>query len=231
MPVLTVDAVLFDMDGTLVDSTPGVLIAWDTFGREYGFDASVASHSSHGRRLADTLGEWCKITDPKILQDAIVRFEEEVIQGGPITLPGVHELLSQINSGATDTHPGWVIVTSATSVYTPRALERCSIPVPISGYVTSDDVTRGKPYPDPYLAGAERIKVDPSKCLVIEDAPSGLKSGRAAGSKTLAVCTSHNRDAIVQSGAEPDFIVKDLTRVAAKWLDGKLELTIDNSLW
>ncbi|KZV77521.1 HAD-like protein [Peniophora sp. CONT] len=231
MPTLTVDAILFDMDGTLIDSTPGVLIAWDIFGKQYGFDALSAADAAHGRRLADTLAEWCKITDPKTLADEIVRFEEEVIQGGPLVLPGTLALLEQLNSGATEEHPGWTIVTSATNVYTPKALSRCGVPVPASGYVTSDDVQHGKPHPDPYLTGAKKIGVDPAKCLVIEDAPSGLKAGRAAGSKTLAVCTSHTRDAIVASGAEPDFIVEDLRRVSAKWTEGKLELTIDDSLW
>ena len=61
---------------TLIDSTPGVLIAWDIFGKQYGFDGLAASHAAHGRRLADTLGEWCKITDPKILAVRILAFYE-----------------------------------------------------------------------------------------------------------------------------------------------------------
>jgi beta-phosphoglucomutase-like phosphatase (HAD superfamily) len=92
-------------------------------------------------------------------------------------------------------------------------------------------VSNGKPHPDPYLAGAKRCDVDPKNCthknvnpvlhyltqlftagLVVEDAPSGLNAGRAAGSKTLAVCTSHTRAEVVASDANPDFIVKDLTR-------------------
>ncbi|KAI0318730.1 HAD-like protein [Amylostereum chailletii] len=230
MPTIIVDAILFDMDGTLIDSTPGVTVAWDAFGRTYGFSGAEAAHAAHGRRLADTLGEWCKISGQKLL-DEIVRFEEEVIKGGPIVLPGVLELLDSINSGSSESNPGWTIVTSATNVYTPQALSRCRLPIPSTGYVTSDDVERGKPYPDPYLAGAKKIGVDPTKCLVIEDAPSGLKAGRAAGSKVLAVCTSHTRDGIVTSDADPDFIIKDLTRLSARWENGKLVLDIDDSLW
>lgn len=105
--------------------------------------------------------------------------------------------------------------------------------------MTANDVKQGKPQPDPYLAGAERVGVDPKNCkspprlaecgpghtveygliaagLVVEDAPSGLIAGRAAGAHTLAVCTSHTRDEIVASGAAPDFIVDDLTRYETK---------------
>ncbi|KAI0047638.1 HAD-like protein [Auriscalpium vulgare] len=167
MPTITVDAVLFDMDGTLIDSTPGVLLAWDSFARTYKFDGSAAAHAAHGRRLADTLGEWCGITDPQKLADEIVRFEEEVIEDGPIALPGASALLKQIDAGSTTSSPGWTIVTSATNVYTPKALERTGVPVPPIGYVTSDDVKRGKPHPDPYLAGAHKVGVDPALCTPV----------------------------------------------------------------
>jgi len=94
--------------------------------------------------------------------------------------------------------------------------------------VTSNDVERGKPQPDPYLAGAERVGADPKNCLVVEDAPSGLRAGHAAGARTLAVCTSHTRDQIIASGTTPEFIVDDLTKVSAKWDDGKVVIEIDD---
>ncbi|KAI0033721.1 HAD-like protein [Vararia minispora EC-137] len=239
MPSITVEAILFDMDGTLIDSTDGVRAAWNAYGNRFGFDGVEAAHATHGRRLADTLAEWCKLSDPRDIQECfhcmesaeIVKFEDEVINVGPVLLPGVLELIDQIDSGRTTDGPfGWTIVTSATSLYTGKALERCGVPLPDVGYVTSDDVHRGKPHPDPYLAGAKKIGVDPANCVVIEDAPSGLKSGRAAGSKTIAVCTSHTREQITTSGAKPDFIVKNLSKISVRWLDGKIELTIDDTL-
>jgi beta-phosphoglucomutase-like phosphatase (HAD superfamily) len=124
---------------------------------------------------------------------AIVRFEEAVIEGGPIALPGAKALLAQIEAGSSPSARGWTIVTSgmspvssiytiyiyldyplpppkkkkkkiATNVYTPKALSRTGIQSPAAGYVTSDDVKGGKPMPDPYLAGAERVGVDPKNC-------------------------------------------------------------------
>ncbi|KZS90336.1 HAD-like protein [Sistotremastrum niveocremeum HHB9708] len=225
MTVITVDAVLFDNDGTLIDSTPGVYAAWGTFGKEYGFDGEVAAHETHGRRLIDSLHEWCHLEGQK-LEDEVRRFEQEVIDVGPIILPGVKELLDSIKAEESEERPGWTICTSATRWYAPAALAKAGVPLPMH-LVTSDDVAKGKPFPDPYLAGAMKCNVKPENCLVVEDAPSGIKSGKAAGSKTLAVCTSHTREAI--AAFEPDYLVEDLSRVKARWVGKQIELTLDES--
>jgi len=226
MPSFTVDAILFDMDGTLIDSTPGVLKAWGLFANDYGLNAVQVAHAAHGRRLYDTLREFCNIHNEEVLQSEIVRFEQAVIDGGPVVLPGALTLLEQIGAGSPESGAGWTIVTSATSLYTRKALPQCGVPLPPMGLVTSDDVASGKPHPAPYLAGARRLGADPTRCLVIEDAPSGLLSGRAAGCKTIAVCTSHTQEKILQSGAEPDYIVKDLTSISARWVGEVLEVTV-----
>ncbi|KAF7306475.1 hypothetical protein MIND_00438800 [Mycena indigotica] len=223
---ILVDAVLFDMDGTLIDSTPGLHKAWATFSADYNLgDPLVVVHDTHGRRLADTLREYCRISDESKLESEIDRFEEEVINGGPIALPGVAALLSQL---AHDTASGWTIVTSATRNYAPRALERCDIPLPAVGIVTSNDVSQGKPHPAPYLTGAAKCGVDAANCLVVEDAISGIRSGKAAGAAVLAVCTSTTRETIIQSDSQPDFIVTDLTKVTAKWINGQIEVTVND---
>jgi len=153
----------------------------------------------------------------------IDRFEDEVIQGGPTALPGAAALINQLYSP--NAH-GWIIVTSASSNYAPRALLRAGIPLPVAGLVTSNDVSHGKPHPAPYLTGAKKCGVDPTKCLIVEDAIAGLKSGRAAGARTLAVCTSTPRETILASDANPDYIVTDLTWVSARWFNGKIEVTM-----
>ncbi|KAJ7748500.1 HAD-like domain-containing protein [Mycena maculata] len=225
-PTIVVDAVLLDMDGTLLDSTPGLEKAWATFCSDYNLgDPAVVVHETHGRRLYDTLKEYCSINDEAKLQAEMDRFEEEVINGGPVVLPGVLDLLAQLSSN--ETRLGWTIVTSATENYAPRALERCAIPLPRAGIVTSSDVSHGKPHPAPYLAGAGKCGADPKKCLVVEDAISGMRSGRAAGALVLAVCTSTSRETIVKSDATPDYIVTDLSKVSARWTNGKVEITIE----
>jgi len=227
LKTIVVDAILFDMDGTLIDSTPGLEKAWATFCSDYDLGDPVAVvHETHGRRLYDTLKEYCRINDETKLQAEIDRFEEEVINGGPLVLPGVSAILSQLSSASAF---GWTIVTSATRNYAPRALQRCSIALPPAGIVTSNDVLHGKPHPAPYLAGAEKCRVDPSKCLVVEDAISGIRSGKAAGALVLAVCTSTSRNTILNSDAAPDYIVTDLTKVSAQWTDGRVQVTIDET--
>ncbi|KAG1834624.1 HAD-like domain-containing protein [Suillus subalutaceus] len=202
--IVTVDAILFDLDGTLIDSTPGVISAWKTFAEEYKLGSHLPIvQKTHGRRLADTLKDEtiCNIQDTEILNSEILRFEDLVIQGSPVALEGAIEFLTQ-----------------------------CKIPVPTSGFVTADDVSEGKPKPTPYLEGAKKLGVDVTKCLVIEDAPSGVQAGNSAGAKTLAVCTSHKREDFENCSEEikrPTYIIDDLTTVRVNWENGKIRLAID----
>ncbi|QRW14615.1 haloacid dehalogenase [Ceratobasidium sp. AG-Ba] len=212
MVVLTVDAILFDMDGTLIDSTPGVLGAWDQFGKDYPFlNIEEILESSHGVRSIDTLRRWLRLDSEEKLQEEVTRFESEVIRHGLVLLPGVQQILDTLKEGMTEETPGWTIVTSATRWYAPRALESVGIPLP-KHMVMAEDVEHGKPNPDPYIQGAKNCNVDPKNCLVVEDAVSGLKAGRAAGAKVLGVCTSGPRSTVEKG--EPDYIVQDLTKLS-----------------
>jgi HAD superfamily hydrolase (TIGR01509 family) len=227
MPTLIFDAILFDMDGTLIDSTPGVVKAWTRFAEDYGLgDAAHLVEVTHGVRLVDSLRKHCNIEDDEKMATEVMRFETEVVKGGPAQLPGVSNLLAQLAEGSSAAKPGWTIVTSATRFYAPQALAAAGIQMPPT-IVTSEDVQRGKPFPDPYLEGAKRCGVDPANCLVVEDAVSGLKSGKAAGATTLAVCTSTTREAILASDANPDHIVQDLSLVSVRWIDGKIEISFN----
>ncbi|KAF8311297.1 HAD-like protein [Clavulina sp. PMI_390] len=226
MVTFSADAILFDMASTLIDSTPGVVAAWHSFAKTYPVDVERVLHESHGVRLVDSLKMFCGITDPEILTKECCRFEDEVIAGGPKILPGVKDLLAQLNA-VPETAARWTIVTSATAYYAPPALKMAGIDVP-KNIVTSEDVSRGKPFPDPYLEGAKRLGVDPTKVLVVEDAASGIRSGKACGSKTAAVLTSHSREQMLASGAGPDWIIQDLTRMSVQWVDGMIEVTIQD---
>jgi len=110
--VIIVDAILFDMDGTLVDSTPGVVKTWHVYAERFGFDAEAAIKATHGVRLWDSLRTWCNITDEQRIKEEADRFEEGVIEGGVVALPGVHSLLDALRAGSTPDKPGWTIVTS-----------------------------------------------------------------------------------------------------------------------
>ncbi|KAH8982746.1 phosphatase [Lactarius hatsudake] len=215
MPSTTLhfDAILFDMDGTLIDSTPGVVAAWELFAETYPtINVQEILKNTHGVRTVETVKMFCGVTDPEKLELEVTRFEDAIItmsqedgREGITLLPGVRTLID--NLGASK---HWTICTSATRGYGSAALEVVGI-APPETIVFAEDVAEGKPQPDPYLLGAKRCGVRPERCLVIEDAPAGVQSGRAAGCKTLAVTTSHSRERMVAS--RPDYLVENLSSV------------------
>ena len=177
-------AVLFDLDGTLIDSTAAVLRSWEAWARGRGVPTPAISHGVPGRQvLADLVA-------PEELEPAFRELEqrETTLLGGLTVLPGAREALAAL---APDGAPQYAaIVTSGTPPLVRARLGATGLGAP-RVVVTADDVPRGKPDPAPYLLAAERLGVDPADCLVVEDAPAGLVSGRAAGCATLAVATSH----------------------------------------
>jgi len=211
MPSTTLhfDAILFDMDGTLIDSTPGVVAAWELFAETYpAIDVPKILETTHGVRTVETLRRFCGITDPEKLELEVARFEDAIITNGRtgiVLLPGVRALIDNLRDSKR-----WTICTSATRGYGSAALNVVGIVAP-EAIVFAEDVAQGKPKPDPYLLGAKRCGVRPENCLVVEDAPAGIQSGKAAGCQTLAVTTSHSRERMVASKA--DYLVDDLSSV------------------
>ena len=172
------DAVLFDMDGTLIDSTRAVERAWERWSHELGI-GNPFGKQGHGRPAEDLVRE---VVAPEQAAAAVIRLRqlEEDDTDGVIALPGVQRLLSSIPAA------NWAIVTSCTRDLAFARLGAANLPLP-THMITFDDVDAGKPSADPFLLGARRLGVDPARCLVIEDTAAGLNSGRAAGCTTLAV--------------------------------------------
>ncbi len=179
------EAVLFDMDGTLIDSTPAVLRAWTTWMHEYGLSPEEMGRH-HGMPSAQVvrslLAEHQQV-------EAIRRIDELELADvhDIVVLPGAAEALDTLRSAKN------AIATSCT-VPLAEARIRAARLQPPSVLVTVDDVARGKPAPDPFLEAARRLGVDPTRCLVVEDAPKGLEAAHAAGCFTLAVVTTTARE-------------------------------------
>jgi len=228
---LTSPSSLFDMDGTLVDSTPGVIGAWESFAKTYRhLNVPEILPQVHGVRTIDNLRRHCGIEDDETLEKEATRFELEIVdasvrdgRAGIILLPGSLEAISTL-SKATPPSTGqlWAICTSATREYAVKALEFAGIPAPIA-FVSAQDVSRGKPNPDPYLLGALKAGVDVTKCLVVEDAPSGIRAGKAAGAKVLALLTSHSADQVQEEA--PDWVVENLSEVSFEVKDDKVTMS------
>ncbi|KAI4526193.1 HAD-like protein [Schizophyllum commune Loenen D] len=235
MPASTihVDAILFDMDGTLIDSTPGVNGAWEIFRKDYpGIDMDQVLSSAHGVRTVDNLRIHCGLTDPELIEKEAERFETAIIttaaepgKGGIVMLPGVKEIMEELAPGRHLPKPVWAICTSATRKYSSAAVVVAGVPAP-DVFIRSEDVKQGKPAPDPYLEGARQAGVKPDNCVVVEDAPAGVRSGNAAGCQTIGLLTTHSREAML--AANPTFLVKDLSCVKVKRSpDGGVDLTIE----
>ncbi|MFI8852825.1 HAD-IA family hydrolase [Streptomyces sp. 891-h] len=179
---------LFDNDGTLLSSMDSVLKCWTQWAREYGISAEdFAAVELHGRPAAEIVGD---LLPAELIPEALARIErlevEDVPRGGVVPLPGTAELLASLPKGS------WAVVTSATRELAEARLRAVGIEAPL--VVAADDITRGKPDPEPYLLAAEKLGADPAGCVVFEDAPAGLEAGRRAGMRTVGLATTHPRE-------------------------------------
>ena len=177
------DAVLFDLDGVLVDSTAVVRQTWRRWADERGFDAERLIEFAHGRKAAETVRAVAPDLDPDSEVAALERAEAENIDG-VLEVEGARELLSSLPPDA------WTVVTSGTRSLARGRLVHLGLPVP-ERFVSADDVANGKPHPEAYLMGARTLSVSPGSCLVIEDAPSGVRAARAAGMRVVALATTY----------------------------------------
>lgn len=209
---ITADALLFDMDGTLVSSLESVTRCWTVWAHEYGVTAEdFARFALHGRTAADIVAD---LVPGERTAGALRRIEDlEVADAGGVrVLPGTRELLSSLPGGS------WAVVTSATRRLAEARLGAAGLRPSL--LIAADDITRGKPDPEPYLLAAKALGADPERCVVFEDAPMGLLSGRSAGMRTVALATTHTRDEVVA-----DVVVNDLSAVSALPRGGSVEIT------
>jgi sugar-phosphatase len=195
--------VLFDLDGVLVDSTPAVARVWAGWAHEHGFDPDEVVKKAHGRPSITTIRELLPHAD-HAAEDREVERREIADTDGVIPLPGAMELLQALPLER------WTIVTSCTRALAAVRIGAAGLPKP-RHLVTSTDVQHGKPDPEPYLKGAQFLGVPASACIVIEDAPAGIRAGKAAGARVLALRTTARDAELQQAGA--NWIVDDCSEL------------------
>lgn len=208
----TFGGVIFDMDGTLVDSTPAVVRSWVTWAEELGIDPARLQ-GFHGVPAATIAAQFVPAEQ---LDRALRRITELEINDVDdiVVLPGAAEALDALAAAPS------AIATSCTRPLAEARIRASALRAP-DVVVTVDDVERGKPDPDPFLLAAQRLGLDPADCLVVEDAPLGLQGARAAGCATLAVITTTPAEDL----AAADAVVPDLAAVRFRVADGRI--TVD----
>jgi sugar-phosphatase len=201
-PYLLCHAVLFDMDGVVVDSRTVVERTWRRWATRHGVDPESLLTVAHGRRTQETLQE---VVPHLATAEELAWLEaaELADEDGLVQVPGAARLLATLEAVP------WAVVTSAGPELARRRLAAAGLPLP-PVLVSSRDVGRGKPMPDGYLVAAERLAVASTEAVVFEDAPAGIAAGVAAGSTVIAVATTHSAARL--EGAA--FVVPDLTRIA-----------------
>lgn len=208
-------ALLFDNDGTLVSSLESVRRCWTRWAGEYGITArDFARVELHGRPAAEIAAD---LLPAGRVPEAVARIEqlevEDVPRRGVHLLPGTWEFLDALPADR------WAVVTSATRRLAEARLGAVGI-LPKT-LVAADDITRGKPDPEPYLLGARALGIDPAACVVFEDAPAGLQAGRAAGMTTVALATTHRADEL-----DADLVVTDLSALSVLVTDAGVEISV-----
>ena len=213
--VFSCAAILFDLDGVLVDSTASVGRFWALWAAEHNVSPEEAVRVAHGRRTLETIRLLAPHLDAEAETVRLERREADDTDGVG-RVHGALELLSTLPAQR------WAVVTSGTRYLATRRLATNGLPAP-AVFVTADEVTLGKPHPEPYLKGAELLGLSPLDCLVFEDAPAGIEAARAARMTTIGVATTYPAAELTLAHA----VVRDLSQVRTRLDgDGRLEVML-----
>jgi sugar-phosphatase len=187
------DAVLFDLDGVLVDSRACVERHWHRWALEHNLSFDEIMRVAHGYRTVDTI----RLVAPNLAAaEEAARFDarEAFDADGVVRIEGAAQLLRALPIQL------WAVVTSGTRDLAVTRLRHTELPIP-PVLVTANDVVLGKPNPEAYLLAAARLNVMAEKCVVVEDAPTGIRAARAAGMRVVALATTHPQDSLGEADA------------------------------
>jgi mannitol-1-/sugar-/sorbitol-6-phosphatase len=213
MPTFNCSAILFDLDGVLVDSTRSVSRQYRLWAQKANLDPRIVENIPHGVRAIDVVRQLAPHLGAEAEVERLEKMEAED-QEGVVVMPGATELLESI--------PGnrWCVVTSGTRYLATCRLKHANLPIP-RVMVSADDVSKGKPDPEPYLTGARLLGMNSSDCLVIEDAPAGIQAAHAGKMKVIAITSTYPASAL-----EADVVVQRLAQIKVSG-QGSLSLTVN----
>ncbi|ACY85229.1 sugar phosphatase [Edwardsiella piscicida] len=210
---------LFDLDGTLVDSLPVVERSWINWAKRQGINPQQVLEFIHGKQAITSLRHFMPDADEARLQEEFDWLEalESRDTDGIAAMPGAAALIARLDALAIP----WGIVTSGS---VPVAYARCKaagLPKP-AVFITAEQVQRGKPEPDAYLLGAQRLGLAPGACAVVEDAPAGILAGLTAGCQVIAV----NAPAETPKLDKVTLCLHSLAQIALTRVDDDVEITL-----
>ncbi|KAJ2713970.1 hypothetical protein H4R19_001982 [Coemansia spiralis] len=205
MTVIKAKCILFDMDGTLVDTTACVAVAWRDKAILHGLDQDLVVRSAYGRPTIDMLQEHfppeCHTLDHARAFEA--SFAD--VREGVVAVPGARDAVAAVTDGR------WAVVTAASGMWASKRLAQVGFPPP-PHLVAAEDVAAGKPDPECYRRGASALGLDAADAVVFEDSVYGVTAAVAAGATVVALLTSTPRASLEAAGAH--YVVEDLSHVA-----------------
>ena len=196
-------ALLFDLDGVLINSTPAVSRVWRKWAIEHGFNPEEVVAQAHGRPSLTTIREYLPNANHEVENREVERREIADLEG-VIPLPGALDLLASLPEDR------WTIVTSCTRALTEVRIKAAGLPLPRK-MITSNDIQHGKPNPEPYLKGAALLGFPAKDCIVVEDVPAGVRAGKSAGARVIAFTTTVQAPVLME--AKADWILRNCADV------------------
>jgi sugar-phosphatase len=219
MTIVSTQALLFDMDGVLINSIPAVERVWSRWAEERGFNVHEVLRHAHGRpsiaTLRDLLPDADHEAENRIIEKAEIDDVDEIVP-----LPGVRELLAALPRNR------WAIVTSCTRPLAEVRIRAAGLPRP-DLFITANEITHGKPHGEPYQKGAAGLGFLPEQCIVVEDALAGIASGKNAGARVIAFTTTALMSDLIT--AEPNWIVKNCSAIRLDSSKSDLKLALEEA--
>lgn len=212
MPTFHCSAILFDLDGVLIDSTATITRRWGLWAESQRLDPRKVLEVVHGRRTMEVIALVAPHLDAAV---ETIRIEQSVTDDADPAIPGALDLLQSLPLSC------WCVVTSGTRKLAMERMTRAGLPLP-QILVGADDVNRGKPDPEPYLKGAELLGFPASQCIVIEDALAGVRAAHAGKMDVIALATTYTTDEL----KEADAVAGQLTDIRVTQSQGKLRVQV-----